>query len=54
MSDEKVFKFDGDKMDVSWDGRLCIHVGECTRAEGELYVSGRTPWGLPDRVGPPS
>ncbi len=52
MSDEKVFKFDGDKMDVSWDGRLCIHVGECTRAKGELFVSGRKPWGLPDRGEP--
>ena len=48
MSNKKVFKFDGDKLDVLWDGRLCIHVGECTRAKGELFVSGRKPWGQPD------
>ena len=48
MSDKRVFKFDGEQLDVSWDGRLCIHVGECTRAKGELFVSGRKPWGQPD------
>ena len=48
MSDQKVYKFDGKQLDVLWDGRLCIHVGECTRATGELFVSGRKPWGQPD------
>lgn len=48
MSDKKVFKFDGEQVEVSWDGRLCIHVGECTRAKGGLFVSGRDPWGQPD------
>ena len=47
-ADQKVFEFKGDKVDVSWDGRLCIHVGECTRAEGELFQSGRQPWCTPD------
>ena len=47
--DRKVFQFDGEKLDVSWDGRLCIHVGECTRAGGELFASGRKPWCEPDR-----
>jgi len=50
MSNQKVYKFDGEKLDVLWDGRLCIHVGECTRAKGELFVSGRKPWGQPDLV----
>jgi CDGSH-type Zn-finger protein/uncharacterized Fe-S cluster protein YjdI len=45
MSDgRKVYDFDGPELVVSWDGRLCIHVGECTRATGELFVSGRKPW----------
>jgi len=49
MSDErKVFSYPGKKMDVTWDGRLCIHVGECTRASGELFVGGRNPWCQPD------
>lgn len=52
MSDKRVFEFTGEKIDVSWDGRLCIHVGECTRAKGELFVSGRDPWGAPDRGEP--
>jgi len=50
--DKKIFKFDGEKLTAAWDGRLCIHVGECTRAKGELFVSGRKPWGEPDRGEP--
>jgi CDGSH-type Zn-finger protein/uncharacterized Fe-S cluster protein YjdI len=53
MSDEKkAYKFEGDKVDVAWDGRLCIHVQECTRANGGLFASGRDPWGQPDRGQP--
>ena len=52
MSDKKVYKFEGEKLDVSWDGRLCIHIGECTRAKGELFASGRKPWGQPDQGEP--
>lgn len=49
MSDDtKVYRFDGKKVDVAWDGRLCIHVQECTRASGKLFESGRKPWGQPD------
>jgi CDGSH-type Zn-finger protein/uncharacterized Fe-S cluster protein YjdI len=46
--DKKVFRFAGEKVDALWDGRLCIHVGECTRAKGGLFESGRDPWGKPD------
>ncbi len=49
---KQVFDFDGEKLEASWDGRLCIHVGECTRAKGELFVSGRKPWGQPARGHP--
>ncbi len=47
-NNKKVFKYPGTNMDVSWDKRLCIHVGECTRASGALFQSGRDPWGQPD------
>ena len=46
--DRKVYSYPGKMMDVAWDGRLCIHVGECTRASGELFVGGREPWCQPD------
>lgn len=36
--------FEGKDLDINWDGRLCIHIGECGRAEGELFVGGRDPW----------
>lgn len=43
-------KYEGDKVDVTWDKRLCIHVGECGRADNELFESGRDPWCVPDLV----
>jgi CDGSH-type Zn-finger protein/uncharacterized Fe-S cluster protein YjdI len=50
MSDKKsVYEYEGKQVDAAWDQRLCIHVGECTRAHGELFKSGRDPWGQPDR-----
>ena len=42
--------YTGDAADVSWDGRLCIHIGECGRAEGDLFVGGRDPWCQPNVV----
>ena len=48
MSDSKIFKYDGENGKVAWNGNLCIHVGECSRAEGDLFVDGRKPWCQPD------
>ena len=50
MSDKKVSNYDGAKADVHWDGRLCIHIGECGRADNDLFVGGRQPWCQPDKV----
>jgi CDGSH-type Zn-finger protein/uncharacterized Fe-S cluster protein YjdI len=45
MADERnLHEYPGNDIDVRWDGQLCIHVGECGRAEGQLFVSGRKPW----------
>ena len=52
MSEKKVFVYDGAQTDVHWDGRLCIHIGECGRAKNELFVGGRQPWCQPDLVSP--
>ena len=35
---------------LTWDRRLCIHIGECGRAADELFVGGRDPWCQPDVV----
>jgi CDGSH-type Zn-finger protein/uncharacterized Fe-S cluster protein YjdI len=49
MTDEsKQYSYPGRATGVVWDGRLCIHVGECTRARGTLFESGREPWCEPD------
>ncbi len=52
MSEKERFRYGGNRVDVEWDGRLCIHVGECGRAKGELFVGGRKPWCAPDLVSP--
>jgi len=48
MSGNKAIKYPGEKLDVLWNGRLCIHIGECGRAKGELFTTGRKPWCQPD------
>jgi CDGSH-type Zn-finger protein/uncharacterized Fe-S cluster protein YjdI len=48
MVKKTVFQYPGKKATVSWNSRLCIHVAECGRAKGELFVGGRDPWCLPD------
>ena len=48
MSDKEVTRYPGKSASVSWRGGLCIHIGECGRAKGELFVGGRKPWCQPD------
>lgn len=48
MPKKKVFEYRGENATVSWHSRLCIHVGECGRAKGDLFVGGRDPWCQPD------
>jgi hypothetical protein len=43
-SEPEQYTYPGGAIDVVWDGRLCIHVGECTRARGALFEIGRQPW----------
>ncbi|MDD9945177.1 MAG: CDGSH iron-sulfur domain-containing protein [Myxococcales bacterium] len=49
MADEEV-TYGGKEADVRWNGKLCIHIGECGRAAGDLFVGGRKPWCQPDLV----
>ncbi len=48
MSKGKAIEYPGETATVSWHGRLCIHIGECGRAQGDLFVGGREPWCQPD------
>ena len=31
MSDKKTFHYEGKNATVTWEGSLCIHIGECGR-----------------------
>jgi CDGSH-type Zn-finger protein/uncharacterized Fe-S cluster protein YjdI len=48
MAKKKVFEYPGERATVSWNSGLCIHIGECGRAKGELFIGGRNPWCQPD------
>ena len=48
MSKNRAIKYPGEDTQVSWQGNLCIHIGECGRAKGDLFVGGRKPWCEPD------
>jgi CDGSH-type Zn-finger protein/uncharacterized Fe-S cluster protein YjdI len=48
MSESPIFRYPGKDADVTWDERLCIHIGECGRAKGDLFIGGRKPWCQPD------
>lgn len=50
MPDRKPITYPGKSASVSWKGDLCIHIGECGRAKGDLFVGGRKPWCQPDLV----
>lgn len=40
---KKPLTYESKEQSVSWDGGLCIHVGECGRAKGQLFEMGRKP-----------
>lgn len=48
MTKTPIYRYPGKDVDVTWDERLCIHIGECGRAQGDLFVGGRQPWCQPD------
>ncbi len=49
MSDKGLFTYPGSEIDVQWDGRLCIHIGECGSSADELFEGDRNPWCIPDK-----
>jgi CDGSH-type Zn-finger protein/uncharacterized Fe-S cluster protein YjdI len=50
MTDDPIHEYHGDEIDVRWDKRLCIHIGECVDADNTLFEPGREPWCVPNAV----
>lgn len=50
MPGKNPIEYPGKTATVTWSGGHCIHVGECGRASGDLFVGGRKPWCQPDVV----
>jgi CDGSH-type Zn-finger protein/uncharacterized Fe-S cluster protein YjdI len=49
VTETKILNYPGQAIDVHWDERLCIHIGECGNAKEDLFEGGREPWCIPDR-----
>lgn len=45
-----IHTYGGEELDITWDRRLCIHVGECGRSDDAMFVAKRKPWCQPDQV----
>ncbi|EIC22353.1 CDGSH iron-sulfur domain-containing protein [Thiorhodovibrio frisius] len=52
MADDQISDFPGNDIEVHFDQSLCIGIGECGRATGDLFQQGRTPWCMPDASTP--
>ncbi len=50
MKSKDQVHYQGKEVDITFDRRLCIHVGECGRAKNKLFVAERDPWCVPDEV----
>lgn len=50
VANEKTYSYPGKRATVKWNRPTCIHIGECGRASGELFVGGRKPWCQPDQA----
>ncbi len=42
--------YEGDKIKIVYDRKLCIHAAECGRSAGAMFQGGRDPWCDPDQV----
>ncbi len=45
---EDLHHYRGEKIDVTWDAKRCIHEAECTRRLSAVFDTRRRPWVLPD------
>ena len=52
MANKQIFTYTGKDINVEWDERLCIHIGECGYSKGKLFIAGRDPWCQPDLSSP--
>ena len=47
---ERSSTYEGEKLSIVYDRKLCIHVGECGRGNGDLFDAKKDPWCTPDAV----
>ncbi len=47
---ERTSTYEGEKLSIVYDRKLCIHVGECGRGNRDLFDVSKDPWCDPDAV----
>ena len=47
---ERTSTYEGEKLSIVYDRKLCIHVGECGRGNRDLFDASKDPWCDPDAV----
>jgi len=50
MPEKELHRYFGKEFNVFWNEPLCIHIEECLRAPGGLFIKDRLPWCKPDCV----
>jgi CDGSH-type Zn-finger protein/uncharacterized Fe-S cluster protein YjdI len=52
--EKQIRNYTGEKIDVSYEARRCIHVAECIKRLHSVFDTSRRPWVLPDAASPDS
>jgi CDGSH-type Zn-finger protein/uncharacterized Fe-S cluster protein YjdI len=47
---EKIHRYEGDEVEVTWDKLRCIHAAECVRGLPAVFDADQRPWVRPDQA----
>ena len=50
MLERDIHTYTSEDIDVTWDGKRCIHAAECVRRLGEVFDTSKRPWVQPDKA----
>lgn len=46
---ERIFTYDSEKVEVTWDQKRCIHAEECVKGLNEVFNPDKKPWIQPEK-----
>lgn len=45
----RIFTYESNEIEVTWDQKRCIHAARCVRGLGEVFDTGKKPWIQPEK-----